>query len=67
MSIPYKIETFKKEEVFKGVLPIKDNSSLTKTVMALRLHIKELQCYYDLPSSGACCFLHKGKSLTIIY
>lgn len=66
MSVHYAIESFKREEKYKGVLPVED-LSLTKTVALLKNHVKELQIYGDIPSSGAIRFQYKGKSLLVTY
>lgn len=67
MCIPYKIESFKREQKHTGVLPIEDKISLTKVVGLLRNHVKELQIYEDIPSSGAITFSFRGKELMITY
>ena len=66
MSVPFKIESFKREIKHTGVLPVED-LSLTKLVGLLKSHVRELQTYEDIPKSGAIWFLYKGKSLMITY
>ena len=66
MSVSYKVESFKKEIKHTGILPVED-LSLTRLVTLLKSHVRELQAYEDIPSSGAIRFLYKGKDLMITY